>query len=121
EHEPQTGAAMDLIFFDCFRRNEPGVFSEIPDVPLACSDCMPLADVTSCLEAGQPTTELYADPDAWARTAILNVASCGKLSRDGTIAEQAGDKLEGATVSSAGEEGLARISDLSDPRRRTGL
>lgn len=82
---------MDLIVSDCFKRNEPGVFREIPDVPFTCSDYMPLADVTSCLQARQPTTKLYADPDAWARTAILSVASCGKLSSDGTIAEYAAD------------------------------
>jgi len=82
---------MDLIFSDCFRRNEPGVFSEIPDVRLTCSDYLPLADLTSCLRANQPTTKLYADPDAWARTAILSVASCGKFSSDGTIAEYAAD------------------------------
>ena len=76
---------MDLIFSDCFSRNETGLFSEIPDVPLACSDYVPLADLTSCLQANQSTTKLYADPDAWARTAILNVASCGKFSSDGTI------------------------------------
>ena len=82
---------MDLIVSDCFRRNEPGVFSDIPDVRLTCSDYLPLADLTSCLRANQPTTKLYADPDAWARTAILSVASCGKFSSDGTIAEYAAD------------------------------
>jgi starch phosphorylase len=82
---------MDLIFFDGSIRNEPGVFSEIRDVSLTCGDPVPLADVTSCLEADQPTTKLYANPDAWARTAILNVASCGKFSSDRTIAEYAAD------------------------------
>jgi glycogen phosphorylase len=83
---------MDLIFSDCFSRNEPGVFSEVRDLPLTCGDFyMPLSDVTSWLQADQPTTKLYADPDPWARTAILNVASCGKFSSDGTIAEYAAD------------------------------
>jgi hypothetical protein len=59
---------MDLIFSNCFRRNEPGVFSEVRDLPLTCGDFyMPLPDVTSCLQADQPTTKLYADPDPRAR------------------------------------------------------
>ena len=50
-----------------------------------------LADLTSYLEADQRLVELYADPDAWARQAILNVAGSGKFSSDRTIAEYAAD------------------------------
>ena len=90
EHEPETRAALDLIFSDHFSQNEPGVFNEIRDALLTNGDFyMHLADLTSYLEADRRITELYADPDAWARTAILNVASCGKFSSDRTIAEYA--------------------------------
>ena len=41
------------------------------------------------LEADRRLVELYADPDAWARRAILNVAASGKFSSDRTIAEYA--------------------------------
>ena len=92
EHEPETRAALDLIFSDYFSQNEPGVFSEIRDVLLTRGDFyMHLADLTSYLQADQRLTTLYADPDAWARKAILNVASSGKFSSDRTIAEYAAD------------------------------
>jgi glycogen phosphorylase len=50
---------------------------------------MHLADLTSYLETDQRLLALYADPDAWARKAILNVAGAGKFSSDRTIAEYA--------------------------------
>lgn len=52
---------------------------------------MHLADLASYLEAYRGLCALYADPRAWARTAILNVASSGKFSSDRTIAEYAVD------------------------------
>ena len=52
---------------------------------------MHLADLTSYLEADQRLVALYANPDAWARQAILNVAGSGKFSSDRTIAEYATD------------------------------
>jgi len=48
------------------------------------------ADVT-LLEADRKLCDLYADPDAWARKAILNVAGSGKFSSDRSIAEYAAD------------------------------
>jgi starch phosphorylase len=48
-----------------------------------------LADLTSYLAADQRLVELYAQPDAWARQAIVNVAGSGKFSSDRTIAEYA--------------------------------
>ena len=50
---------------------------------------MHLADLTAYCEADKRLDELYADPAAWARKAILNVASSGKFSSDRTVAEYA--------------------------------
>jgi starch phosphorylase len=50
---------------------------------------MHLADLKSYLEADQKLVDVYANPQAWARTAILNVAGSGKFSSDRTIAEYA--------------------------------
>jgi glycogen phosphorylase len=88
EHEPQTKAALDLIFSDHFSRYEPGVFAPLRDTLLTDGDhYMHLADLTSYCQAQQRLGELYADPGAWARKAILNVASSGKFSSDRTIAQ----------------------------------
>jgi starch phosphorylase len=90
EHEPETRAALDLIFSDYFSRNEPGAFAPLRDTLLTHGDYyMHLADLKSYLEADQRLCELYADSDEWARKAILNVASSGKFSSDRTIAEYA--------------------------------
>jgi starch phosphorylase len=50
---------------------------------------MHLADLRSNLEADQRLVERYADQDAWARKAVLNVAGSGKFSSDRTIGEYA--------------------------------
>jgi starch phosphorylase len=90
EHEPETRATLDQIFSNYFSKNEPGVFGPLRDALLTNGDYyMHLADLKSYLEADQRLVELYADPDAWARKAILNVASSGKFSSDRTIAEYA--------------------------------
>jgi glycogen phosphorylase len=90
ENEPETRVALDLIFSDHFSRNEPGVFNELRDTLLTHGDhYMHLADLKSYLEADQKLVKLYADQDAWARKAILNVAASGKFSSDRTIAEYA--------------------------------
>jgi starch phosphorylase len=92
EHEPETRTALDLIFSDHFSRYEPGVFTPLRDALLTHGDhYLHLADLTSYLEADQRLVKLYANPDAWARQAIVNVAGSGKFSSDRTIAEYAAD------------------------------
>jgi starch phosphorylase len=95
EHEPETHAVLDLIFSDYFSRHEPGIFGPLRDVLLTHGDhYMHLADLKSYLDADQRLRELYAEPQKWARKAILNVASSGKFSSDRTIAEYAADIWE---------------------------
>ena len=92
DNEPETRAALDLIFSDHFSRNEPGVFAPLRDALLTHGDYyMHLADLKSYLEADQHLCELYADSVGWSRKAILNVAGSGKFSSDRTIAEYAAD------------------------------
>jgi starch phosphorylase len=90
ENEPETRAALDLIFSDHFSRSEPGVFVPLRDTLLTHGDYyMHLADLKSYLEADRQIRELCADPPSWTRKAILNVAGSGKFSSDRTIAEYA--------------------------------
>jgi glycogen phosphorylase len=92
DHEPETRAALDLIFSDHFSRNEPGVFAPLRDTLLTHGDhYMHLADLQAYLEADQRLVALYADPERWAEKAIVNVASSGKFSSDRTIAEYAAE------------------------------
>jgi len=87
EHEPETRAALDLIFSDHFSLDEPGIFAPLRDTLLVADHYMHLADLTSYVQAQDHLGELYANSHEWARKAILNVASSGKFSSDRTIAE----------------------------------
>jgi starch phosphorylase len=102
DNEPETRAALDLIFSDHFNSFEPGVFTTLRDALLTHGDYfMHLADLKSYLEADERLRGLYNDPDAWTRKAILNVSASGKFSSDRTIAEYATDiwKVEPCPVS----------------------
>jgi len=92
DNEPETRAALDLILSDHFSRHEPGVFAPLCDALLTHGDhYMHLADLMSYLAADRRLTELYADPDGWARTVIMNLAGSGRFSSDCTIAEYAAE------------------------------
>ncbi|BCN28850.1 glycogen/starch/alpha-glucan phosphorylase [Anaeromicropila herbilytica] len=59
-----------------------------------------LKDFRSYVEAQRKVQEAYKDKSWWAKTAILNVANCGKFSSDRTIEEYVKDiwKLEKVTL-----------------------
>jgi starch phosphorylase len=90
DNEPETRAALDLIFNDHFSKSEPGIFAPIRETLLERGDYyMHLADLAAYAQAHKQLAALYADPNAWARKAVINVASSGKFSSDRTIAEYA--------------------------------
>jgi len=92
DHEPETKRALDLIRDNHFSPDEPGIFGPILDTLLARGDYyMHLADLTAYSQAQQQVSALYADPEAWTRKAIINVACSGKFSSDRSIAEYASD------------------------------
>jgi starch phosphorylase len=90
ENELETRQALDLIFNDHFSRDEPGLFAPIRETLLDRGDYyLHLADLASYTQAQERLGDSYADPDAWSRKAILNVACSAKFSSDRTIAEYA--------------------------------
>jgi starch phosphorylase len=92
ENEPETRAALDLIFNDHFSQSEPGIFAPIREALIDRGDYfMHLADLTSYARAQKTVGEQFRDTETWTRKAILNVAHCGKFSSDRTIAEYAAD------------------------------
>ncbi len=90
EHDYETRAALEMIAGDYFSRYEPGVFAPIVDALLRHGDhYLHLADLKSYAEAQSRLGDLYAQPDAWSRKAILNIAGSGSFSSDRTIKEYA--------------------------------
>jgi starch phosphorylase len=91
-HEPETRDALDLIASGHFGNGDPNLFRPIWDTLLTNGDrYMHLADLGDYVRTQERVAELYADPDAWARKAILNVAHSGRFSSDRTIAEYTTD------------------------------
>jgi len=92
EHEPETRAALHLIFSGHFNPGEPGIFEPLRETLLTRGDFyMHLADMRSYTEAQERIGRLCADPEEFARKAILNVGSSGKFSSDRTIAQYASE------------------------------
>jgi starch phosphorylase len=91
DNDPEARAALDMIFSGHFTRDEPAVAAELRDALLTHDHYMHLADLRSYLEADERLCKLYADPPAWTRKAVLNVAGSGKFSSDRTIAQYAAE------------------------------
>ena len=91
ENEPETRAALDMIFSDHFSRVEPGIFEPLREPLLTGDHYMHLADFNSYLDADRRLVDLYGQPEDWARKVVLNIASSGKFSSDRTIAEYASE------------------------------
>ena len=86
--------------------NDPDMFRELYNSLLntECSEKADtyfiLKDFRSYMDAQKKVEEAYRDEQGWARSAILNTASCGKFSSDRTIQEYVDEiwKLDKVTV-----------------------
>ncbi len=92
ENDPETRAALDLLFNNHFSPDEPGIFEPIRETLLTKGDYyLHLADLTEYVATQAKVMALYRDPRAWAEKAIHNVARSGKFSSDRTIREYASE------------------------------
>ena len=92
ESEPETRRALDLIASGELSRGESAIYRPIWDALLTHGDYyMHLADLPAYVRAQEQVGQLYRQPEAWARRAILNVGHSGKFSSDRTIGEYAAD------------------------------
>ncbi len=92
QNDAETRQALDLIFSDHFSQNEPGIFGPIRDTLLDHGDYyMHLADLPAYVETQSAAGKLYADPDAWFRKVVINIASSGRFSSDRAIQEYASE------------------------------
>ena len=91
DHEPETRAAIDLLFSDHINSGEAGLYEPIHQSLLAHGDhYMHLADLRSYVQAQERIGALYRqDPSGWTARAIVNVAGSGRFSADRTISEYA--------------------------------
>src|SRR5262245_90058 len=72
--DPEARRAVEMIASDHFSRYEPGAFRPIVDVLRNPGDrYMHLADLGAYAAAQRRVSDLYAQPEEWARRAILNV------------------------------------------------
>ncbi len=90
ESEPETRRALDLIASGALSRGESAIYRPIWDALLTHGDYyMHLADLPAYVRTQEQVGQLYRQPEAWARRAILNVGHSGKFSSDRTIGEYA--------------------------------
>jgi starch phosphorylase len=91
DHEPETRAAIDLLFSNHVNSAEPGLYEPIRQALLTHGDhYMHLADLRSYAQAQERIGKLYRqDPGSWIVKSIANVAGAGRFSADRTISEYA--------------------------------
>jgi starch phosphorylase len=92
DHDLETRGALDLIASGALNRGESSIYRPIWDILLTHGDYyMHLADLSAYVSIQEQVGQLYRQPEAWARRAILNVGHSGKFSSDRTIAEYAAE------------------------------
>jgi starch phosphorylase len=91
EKNTEVREVLDLIASGFFSPEDPNLFRSLVDSLINDDRYLVLADYDAYKAAQEAISQRYADPKAWWRSAILNVARCGFFSSDRTIREYAKD------------------------------
>ncbi len=106
QRNPQLKRVLDMIQYNFFNKNEPGIFKPIFDALVHQGDkyCL-LADYASYTATQRAVDKAFTDRTQWIRKSILNTANSGKFSSDRTIKEYAEDiwHVQPVTVNIADE------------------
>ncbi|AGW14447.1 glycogen/starch/alpha-glucan phosphorylase [Megalodesulfovibrio gigas] len=87
EGNPELAEALDQIRSGVFSRGDAGCFRPLVDNLLHRDEYLVLADFASYMDCQDRAARTYADPAAWTRMSILNVARLGMFSSDRSIRE----------------------------------
>jgi starch phosphorylase len=87
EENPALAAVLSAIADGAFSAGDEGRYRGMVDELLQRDHYLLLADFADYLRAQGEVDALYADPEAWARRAALNIAGMGPFSADRTVAE----------------------------------
>ena len=87
--QPALAGALDLIRYDHFSQDEPGIFRPIVDALLDRDYFLCMADFEGYRQAHERVEAAYQDRAGWNTSALHNVASSGHFSSDRTIEQYA--------------------------------
>ena len=89
ERSPRLKRVLDFVMSGVLSPHDPGHFRPVVERLLHHDEFLVLADFDAYLEAQARVDQAYRDPEAWTRSAILNVARCGYFSSDRSVREYA--------------------------------
>ncbi|MFO0714904.1 MAG: glycogen/starch/alpha-glucan phosphorylase [Sandaracinus sp.] len=96
--DPELARVLDLLGSKELGGGDPGLFRPLLGSLLDRDPFFVLADFRAYVRAQEEVGRLYAQPDRWTRSAILNVARMGRFSSDRSIRDYARDIWEMAAV-----------------------
>ena len=89
-NDPELKKALDMINYDYFSPEQPGLFVPIREALLDWGDqYFVLADYRQYVQKQEEASSIYRDATEWTRRTILNTANMGKFSSDRAILEYA--------------------------------